>query len=213
MFKAIFWDNDGLLVDTEMLYFQASQEILATAGIELTKDWYTKKQLQQGMSTFDLVREKEISEPEVQELRQKRNKRYEELLLTEVPIIDGVIEVLEKLKGHFQMGVVTSSRKEHFEIIMEKTDLRKYFDFFVTEQDVQNTKPDPEPYLTALKISKQKAEDCLVLEDAMRGVQAAKTAGLTCYAVPNDLTRDQDFSIADRVLGNLNELPSLILGA
>ncbi len=212
MFKAIFWDNDGLLVDTEILYFKASKEALALVGIELKKDWYIQNQLQQGVSTFDLVREKGIPEPEVQELRQKRNKLYEELLLAEATIIDGVVDVLEQLKGNFQMGVVTSSRKEHFEIIMEKTLLRKYFDFFVTEQDVENTKPDPEPYLTALKISKQKSEDCLVLEDAMRGVQAAKAAGITCYAIPNDLTKDHDFSMADKVLRNLKELPNLLLG-
>jgi HAD superfamily hydrolase (TIGR01509 family) len=109
------------------------------------------------------------------------------------------------------MGIVTSSRKEHFDSIMDQTGLRRHFTFFITANDVENVKPHPEPYLKALDHVKLPKEECLVLEDSRRGVQAAKAAGLTCFAIPDALTRSQDFSIADRVLESIREVPSLAL--
>ena len=94
---------------------------------------------------------------------------------------------------------------------MEKTGLRRSFDFVITGDDVKKHKPDPEPYLKATEVSGQKKEHCLVLEDSFRGVQAAKAAGLTCFAVPDELTRVQDFSIADKILKSIRELPCLLI--
>ena len=210
-FKAIFFDNDGLLVDTEGLYFQSIQEVFAPVGIEISREWYIRENLGTGRSSFELAKEKGFSEEEIAKLRRERNERYGELLREKVRPIDGIPEVLAMLHGKFLMGVVTSSRKVHFDIIMEMTGLRHFFSFFITEQDVRNLKPDPEPYLKAVELSGQTKEHCLVLEDSFRGVQAAKAAGLTCYAIPDELTRVQDFSIADKVLKSIRELPRIIL--
>jgi len=208
--KAIFFDNDGLLVNTEPVYLQATQEILANIGVEMPKDWYIKENLGKGHSSFLLAEEKGISEDRILALRRERDERYGELLKDGVQMLDGVPEVLELLQGKFVMGVVTSSRKHHFEIILEKTGLRKYFSFFITADDVKKHKPDPEPYLTALKLTGQLKENCLALEDSYRGVQAAKAAGLTCFAIPDALTSAHDFSIADKVLGSIREVPDLV---
>jgi len=94
---------------------------------------------------------------------------------------------------------------------MEKTGLRRFFSFFITEQDVKNLKPHPEPYLKAVDLSGCSKEQCLVLEDSYRGVQSAKAAGLTCYAIPDVLTKVQDFSVADKVLGGISEVPEIVL--
>lgn len=210
-FKAIFFDNDGLLVNTEPVFFRASKETFAPLGIELTWEWHIRENLGKGTSTFEMLRIHGFSEEEVAKCRLKRNARYSELLQENVPVIDGVYDALEALHGTFAMGVVTSSRREHFDIIMEQTGLRHFFDFFITANDVKKRKPDPEPYLKAVGLAKQAKEDCLVLEDSFRGVQAAKAAGLTCYAIPDALTRMQDFSIADKVLSNIRELPALLM--
>src|SRR3989344_6677602 len=123
-FKAIFFDNDGLLVDTEPLYFRATHEIFAPIGIEIAKEWYIRENLGKGRSSFELAKEKGIPDDQIVRLRQRRNERYGELLKEKVKPIDGVSEVLEKLYGKFLMGVVTSGRRDHFDIIMQKTELR-----------------------------------------------------------------------------------------
>lgn len=208
--KAIFFDNDGLLVDTEPLYFQSVQETFAPLGIEVSREWYIRENLGKGRSTFDLLEGKNLSKEEIKQLREKRNDRYGELLAEHVRPIDGVQETLETLRGGFFMGVVTSSRKSHFEIIMKETRLDSFFSLFITGDDVEHIKPDPEPYLKALKMSGFESEQCLVLEDSSRGVEAAKAAGINCFAIPDELTKSHDFSKADKVLKNMREVPALL---
>ena len=210
-FKAIFFDSDGLLVDTEGLSFDATREVFASAGVEMSKEWYVRENLGKGRRSAELAREHGVSEDQITELMRKRVERYRQVLREGVTPMDGVLEVLEKLHGRLVMGVVTSSTKDSFDIIMEKTGLRQYFSFFLTREDVAQLKPHPEPYLKALERSGEQSDDCLVLEDSYRGVQAAKAAGLTCYAIPDDLTRSQNFSIADKVLHSIREVPDLIV--
>ena len=107
------------------------------------------------------------------------------------------------------MGIVTSSRKDHFELIHRQTGFLKYFDFVVTSEDVKNTKPDPEPYLKALEISGMKKDECIVVEDSERGLRSAIAAGLKCYIIPTSLTLNSDFSRAEKILNNIKEILSL----
>ncbi len=209
-FKAIFFDSDGLLVDTEGLSFETTRRVFASVGVEMTKEWYIRENLGKGRRSAELLQSHGIPEGQILELMHQRGEMYAQFLQKEVMPMDGVREVLETLRGKCILGVVTSSRKEYFDIIMKKTHLRSFFDFVVNREDVQNIKPDPEPYLKALEISKQSPEECLALEDSYRGVQAAKAAGLTCYAISDELTRTQNFSIADRVLHSIREIPAIV---
>jgi HAD superfamily hydrolase (TIGR01509 family) len=208
-FKAIFFDMDGLLVDTESLYLDASREIFAPYGVELPLEWYIHEQLAKGTSTFSLLEQAGVPAPKVNELRLARDTRYVEML-EHIKPIDGVNEVLGKLSGKFTLAIVTSSHREAFDVIMEKTDLRKFFSFVITGDDVKNIKPDPEPYLKAVEISKQEKQYCLALEDSHKGSIAAKAAGISCYAIPDELTRTHDFSHADKVLSSIRELSPLL---
>ena len=210
-FQAIFFDNDGLLVDTESLYLKSSKKILASVGVEISEEWYVCENLGKGKRSFDLAREKGIPEDQVLKLMKDRDDLYEKMLMENTRILEGVTEVLEKLKGKFMMGVVTSSPKNHFDVIMERTNLKRFFDFFITRNDIPEGKPNPELYLKAIQVSGIPKEQCLVLEDSSRGVQAAKAAGLTCYAIPEPWARAQDFRMADRILGSIKELPEILL--
>jgi len=113
------------------------------------------------------------------------------------------------------MGIVSSSRKVHFDEIMRSANIKHYFDFFVVGEDIHESrhKPHPDQYLKALKMTGIRPEEGLAIEDSERGVIAAKAAGLTCFAVPTVLSRGGDFSKADKVLKNIRELIPLILGS
>jgi HAD superfamily hydrolase (TIGR01509 family) len=204
MFKAIFWDNDGTLVDTEMLFYRASRQILAEAGVALERDYYIHKVLKHNLSSFDLL--PPLLPDELEKLRQKRDELYVQYLNEGVKLFDGALDVLRSLHRKVTMGIVTSSKKSHFDIIMEQAGTSHFFDFTITTEDSENDKPNPDPYLLALKRSGLQPAECLVVEDTERGVTAAKAAGLTCYAVPNELSRENDFSKADRVLSSLKEI-------
>ena len=208
--RAIFWDNDGVLVETEHLYFQATQESLASIGIELTRDDYIALFLVAGRGAWHVAEQRGVSPSEIERLRNERNARYSELLAQAPRLAVGVTEVLEALHGRYVMGVVTSSRKDHFDVIHRDTGLLKYFDFVLTASDVTRVKPDPEPYLRAVARSGVPAEACVAIEDSTRGLESARAAGIRCIVVPTALTRQSDFAAADRVLGSIGELLTVL---
>jgi HAD superfamily hydrolase (TIGR01509 family) len=204
--QAIFWDNDGVLVNTEHIYFQATQRILATIGVPLTPDQYLEMFLVQGKGAWHLVEEKGFTAGEIEALRSQRNTLYGQLLAETPLVIDGVDRVLKSLHGRYLMGVVTSSRKDHFDVIHRNTGLLKYFDFVLTGEDYKHVKPDPEPYLKAIEKSGCDPDACLAVEDSLRGLTAAKAAGIKCIVVPTPLTRASNFDTADQVLENIEEI-------
>ncbi|MFT7183873.1 MAG: HAD superfamily hydrolase (TIGR01509 family) [Oceanicoccus sp.] len=205
--KTIFFDNDGTLVDTEKLFFAATKTVLKEIGIDLTREWFITESLKKNLSAWTLV--EGASDAEIQSLRKKRNGIYSELLHSDLELLPGVRETLDHLHGKVQMAVVTMSMREHFELILEKTGIAHYFDFFIVNEDVEKEKPYPDAYLLALETAKQKPENCIVIEDTERGVIAAKAAGLTVYAIPNELSKDNDFSQANGVLNSFSEILNL----
>jgi len=210
-FEAIFWDNDGVLVDTERLYFRATREILAGIDVELTENLYVDLFLKKSAGAWHLARDRGFDEEQVMRLRDERNALYEDYLRSDLEIIEGAQETLVRLHGRYPMGIVTSSRQRHFDIIHQSSGLLQYFDFVLAREDYGKSKPDPEPYLAAVARSGVAPERCVAVEDSLRGLIAAKAAGIACIMVPTDFTRTLDFSAADKVLGSVREVAEYFL--
>jgi HAD superfamily hydrolase (TIGR01509 family) len=207
----ILWDNDGVLVDTEGLYFRACQIALKTVGVELTLVQFKEMSLRRGESTLKLAAEVGFSAEEIACLRSERDRLYAESLATESCVIEGAEEVLQSLHGRVRMGVVTGSRRDHFEMAHAKSGLMKYMDFIITHEDYRNTKPHPESYLTAMARHGLRPNQCIVVEDAERGLVAATAAGLPCLIVLSEWTKDGDFRGACRVLESIREVPGEVM--
>jgi len=210
MAKAIFWDNDGVLVDTEQIYYEATRDVLASVEIELSPADYKDLFLWQGRGAWHLAEERGMPKAEVERLRDQRNELYARRLREAPLLIEGVPPVLGALRGRYTMGVVTSSRLDHFEVIHERTGLLPYFDFILTASDVTRVKPDPELYLKAVDRTGCRPEDCLAIEDSERGLRAARAAGVPCVVIPTVLTRGTAFEGAERVLAHVGELIDLL---
>jgi HAD superfamily hydrolase (TIGR01509 family) len=206
MVKAVIWDNDGVLVDTEELYFKATREVLSEVGIDLTADLFVEISLKQGRSTFDLAVAQGVRSEVIDRLRADRNRLYSTLLRKGVRVLDGVEDTLRRLRGKVLMGVVTSSRREHFEIIHSGTGLLYYFDLVLTREDYGKSKPNPDPFLTAVIRYGLQPEHCIIVEDSKRGLAAAMAAGIRCIVVPNALTQGSNFSGAYRVVKSVSEV-------
>ena len=204
MHKAILWDNDGVLVETEKWYYEATKRVMKEEGYNLTLDIYRKTFLKNNTGAWHLL--KDSNKEYIKILRKKRNSIYSSFLKTQDIYIQGVSKILAKLKNKYKMGIVTSSRKEHFDIIHKKSNILKYFDFVITSEDFSNSKPNPEPYLIGIKSTGYQSSSCFAIEDSERGVISAKKADLFCFALPNDMTAAGDFSKADVILDNLNDI-------
>ena len=204
MHKAILWDNDGVLVDTERWYYEATKRVMKEEGYSLTLDVYRKTFLKSNSGAWHLL--KDCNKEYIRKLRKRRNLIYSSLLQTKDIYIQGLSEILSKLNNKYKMGIVTSSRREHFDIIHKRSNILKYFDFVITSNDFSYSKPSPEPYLIGINSTGYKASSCLAIEDSERGVISAKKADLFCFALPNDMTAAGDFSKADVILDNLNDI-------
>jgi HAD superfamily hydrolase (TIGR01509 family) len=210
MFKAILWDNDGVLVETEHVYFQATQHVLAGVGIHLAEADYIELFLVQGRGAWHLAAARGATPDDIVRLRDERNALYGEWLERAPRLMPGIIDALDALHGKYVMGVVTSSRKDHFDVIHRTTGLLKYFDFVLTADDFTRVKPDPEPYLRAIERSLVPPEACVAIEDSRRGLESARAAGIRCIVVPGAMTRGSTFTGAHKVLRSVSEIPSAL---
>ena len=210
-YAVILWDNDGVLVDTERWYFQATREVFAGAGIDLTVELYFEYFLLRSRGTSTFASTHGLSEADITAMQGARNERYLQMLEEECITMDGVRETLAILRPHFAMGIVTSSRWQHFETIHRRTGLLEFFDFAITHEDYLRSKPAPDPYLAAVARSGLPAGKCLAIEDAPRGLIAAHAALLDCWVIPTEFTRRSPFSGATRVLDHITEVSALLL--
>jgi HAD superfamily hydrolase (TIGR01509 family) len=209
-YQFILWDNDGVLVDTEQWYFAATREALAELGVDLPMDIYQQIMIQ-GRSSWELALQAGVHPDRVQHAQERRDALYQAHLRTENLRIEGVLEVLAELAQHYQMAIVTTCKRRDFELIHRNRDLLQFMQFVLVREDYVESKPHPEPYLTALHKFSATPQQALVIEDSERGLRAARAAGIDCAVVDYHFTRSHDFSAAQYRLHKLAQLPQLLV--
>ena len=208
--KAIFWDNDGVLVDTERWFFEANRQIFAQHGFDLTTGDFIRYFLKGNTGAWHWLAEQGVSEARQAQIRKARDVIYSKMITDNDIAIAGVGQALARLQRNFRMAVVTSCRKEHFDMQHQRTGFLPHFDFVICGEDCTLTKPSPEPYLRALERTGLAPDECLVIEDSVRGLRAANAAGIECWVIPTELTRGEDFEGAARVLDGIDRVPELL---
>lgn len=204
----ILFDHDGVLVDTEPLYFRATREALAELGVELPLSRYLAL-MADGISAWELAREAPVAD--IARCRRRRNLLYRSLLESEPIAIDGAEEVLGRLRSRYALAIVTTALPEDFALIHHGRRIVPLVDFVLTRSAYRRSKPHPDPYLTALARFGIGPERALAVEDSERGLKAAVAAGIDCAVVHNDFTEGQDFSLARYRVGDLRELAARVL--
>ncbi len=205
----VLFDHDGVLVDTEPLYFAATQQHLARLGVELEHEQFLALQVR-GCNAWELVAP--ALKRYVDQARSARNATYQRLLRSRRIEIDGVLDTLEALAGVVKMCIVTTSRREDFELIHRHRGIVPFMEFVLCREDYELSKPDPEPYLTALRRFGVTPGEALVVEDSARGLAAASAAGLDCAVVHSAFTAGQDFTGARYQIENLAALEEILGG-
>ncbi|MEA3384518.1 MAG: HAD-IA family hydrolase [Campylobacterota bacterium] len=206
MKKYILFDNDGVLVETETWYYEASKKTLKEFfNLNLQFDDYMKI-MARGGTAWEKAQAIGISEDKISKARNQRNIYYQEYLKNENITIPDVHDVLNELQKKYKMAIVTTSRRVDFEIIHNSRGISDFMEFVLCEEDYENAKPHPEPYLKGLDIFKANKNEAVVVEDSQRGLTAAFKAGIECITVKNEFTKTQDFSNATHKIESLSEL-------
>ena len=207
----LLFDHDGVLVDTEPLYYEATRQCIAHLGVKLDLDHYLALMVD-GASPWELARPLGATNGDIDHWRGQRNVLYQELLVSEPIEIEGAEEVLAKLRAHFRIAIVTTAKPEDFALIHRHRNIVPHTDFVLTREAYQRSKPHPDPYLAALARYGIGPSTALAVEDSQRGLRAAVAAGVDCAAIHHPFTATQDFSLATYRIGSLSELAEQLLG-
>jgi len=209
--EAVIWDLDGVLIDSESYHIEAEIETLKEFGIELSlpvaKEYFGIK-LEDYFS--DIVKRFRKNIPIHRMIARHcgtLNRYYRKIF----PVTPAALEVLDALQRRYRMAIATSREKELADIALKRFSLFQFFETIVYGEDVRNGKPDPEPFLTACERLDTKPQQCVVIEDSISGVTAAKTAGMLSIVRKARHNADLDFSKADYTITDLKEIPPLLL--
>lgn len=213
-FKALLFDLDGTLIDSEFFHYECWNEILEKYKVSLTyQDWLaTYAGVPLPANAKNLLEKYNINAPLEDVIVRRENLTLERLKTKDVNLMPHVTEFLDFVdnKG-VTMALVTSSPRKDVEAVFERNGLGKYFSLIITRTEVTKSKPDPESYnicCEKLNISK---EQCLVFEDTINGVKSAVAAGITCFAIQNNVNDHEKLSIADQLFLNFSEVKDYIL--
>ncbi|WP_419770063.1 MAG: HAD family hydrolase [Candidatus Marinarcus sp.] len=210
MKKYILFDNDGVLVETEIWYFRANEKILKEElNITLELPLYLEI-MTRGGSAWEIAQAQGIKNSIIEKCRHKRDALYQHYLKTENITIDYVQEILNYLSQTYKMGIVTTSRRVDFDLIHHNRGIVDFMDFTLCVEEYAKAKPHPDPYLAGLKKFNAKADEAIVVEDSQRGLDSAFAAKIDCVIVKNEFTKNNDFSKAKYFIDSLNELKQLL---
>ena len=205
MIHAVIFDLDGLLADTECLHCRAYQMALLEHGVQL-RDWdYAEHWVRYGKGIADWIAMRGL-ELDPHALRLRKAQHYLDLLRSSLRPMEGALDLLELLHGRTKLALASSSYRDAIDGVLAGLGIRHFFKVIVSGLDVAHVKPAPDIFLKAARDLGVEPERCVVLEDAEKGVIAARLAGMRCIAVPNDYTRHHDFSQATTICSSLKEI-------
>lgn len=216
MFRAVIFDFDGVITDSEILHLRAFNKSLEPFGIALTQEDYYQDYL--GFSDFDCYKTLvdqgmlDIDQRQIGEIIRQKSAMFEELTKTEGRTIEGVHEFLELLEqNNIPMAICSGSLMAEIELMLEGANLRHFFKAIVSADQVKKGKPHPEGFLLALEKLNDKctpplyADQCVVIEDSRWGLEAGSAAGMHTVAVTNSYDAGQ-LTMAEKVVGRLTDL-------
>lgn len=228
MLKAIIFDCDGVIVNSEPLHLKTFQKVLAGEGIALTKAEYDQSYLAMDdkgcfeavLSAYNLPTDKAT----LKRLIHQKMALYKTLSEQELNIYPGVSDLVAKLQGKYRLAIASGAFRGEIKFALDCAGIRLAFPVIVSAQDVKQGKPNPEAFLKALaKLNELyysstaptravispghvAPHECVVIEDSVHGIMAAVSAGMKSVAVTNSYSRETLLPFADYIVDSLNEL-------
>ena len=215
MIKAVIFDFDGVIADSEPLHLRAFQKTVETLGLELSATDYYSRYLACDDKTFFRMflddNGQQSAERQIEQLVREKGVRFEETIRNDIGIFPGVEEFLKAIRGRFHIAIGSGALREEIDLILELKGLSEFFDFIIGAEDTEKPKPSPEVYLKCLERFKRDydriiaAEQCVVFEDSPHGILAAKRAGMKCVGITNSCG-GEELELADRVTESFFEI-------
>ncbi|MFA6973113.1 MAG: HAD family phosphatase [Parcubacteria group bacterium] len=212
--KAIIFDMDGVIVDSEPIHERAEMQVCREFGMEVSKEEWNGFRGKKLEDIFSYASKKygTGNEP-IEKMIERKIEVYLSNALKDMQLLEGVSEFLEKLKNdsHYHYALTTSGRRIQQDRILSKFGLEKFFEIMVTADDVSNGKPHPEPYLATVEKLGEDPENCLVIEDSDNGIISAKAAGCLACGITNTFSQSNlESAGADMIVPDFYKLAEVL---
>lgn len=210
MVRAVLFDFDGVLADSERLHYEALAHVLREMGLGLS--WEEFKRGCIGVPDWDAVqwalkRNGVDDEELVAEVLKRKTQIYDAWLTERLKVADGMADVVKVLAQNFPLAIASGSFRHQIEAVLSREGVLELFAVIVSCEDYERGKPDPTPFLMAMERLNEivspplKPHECLVVEDSPAGIKAARNAGMLCVAVrsyyDDEALKDADFILND----------------
>ncbi len=218
-FKALVFDFDGIITDTEPVHMEAWQDVLEPLGVFVEDDEFHKDYI--GLNDRDFLEavshahKHYFSDIEKADLIERKAAATVSMLEKEIPLLPGVADFIGQVRSKYPLAICSGANRGEIEFILKHLKWHGYFDPIIASDSVKKGKPDPEGYIRAYEAIVEKsgapilAHEVIAIEDSPRGIAAAKAAGLRCLAVSNSFDRkilkDADWIVDSLADANLTE--------
>lgn len=209
--RAVIFDMDGVIVNSEPLHERAWEEVFRKMGFGDSHgihfpDYYGKTDLALGIDFHARHRPGQS----IEETLAWKQDRLIELLRAEEPIFEGLPDLLEKLAGRYPLAIASGSAHPVIDEVLALKQLRRFFSALVSSTEVPRGKPAPDVFLRAAELLGVPPESCVVVEDAATGVEGALAAGMQVIAIANTLPPER-LARATRIVRTYEEIERLLL--
>ena len=212
---AVIWDMDGVLADTATHHLLAWQETFAKRGINFTEADFKRGFGIRNDAIIKNTLGEQTTEAEIETIAREKEATFRRIIGKDVKPLPGALELLQALYDQgIRMAIASSTTIENIRLIIGSLGIKKYFKAVVTGHDVTEGKPSPQVFLLAAKRLGAEPKNCIVFEDAVAGVKAAKSAGMYCVAVanthPRESLREADLVVETLEMVTVKDLEKLL---
>lgn len=205
MVKAVIFDMDGVIIDSNPVHFKAWINVIKPFGINLVLDDFKDLIGKHSTVVAKHIKEKYGLSPSVLDLVKMKKAKYIELLPIEVELRSNSVDFIDAVRQKYSTAVATSEDAKTTKLVMNKFELNDRFDTIFTSDDINKPKPYPEIYLKTAKALGVEPNECIVVEDTVPGVESAKRAGMKCIAITGSYNKDKLYE-ADLIIDAFSEI-------
>ncbi len=214
--RAVVFDFDGVLADSEPLHLRSYQEVLTPIGITLTRGEYYRNYLgYDDEGVFTKIAEAHrirMDARQVAALIEEKTRVFDDMMAAGEMLYPAARACVERMAAHFPLGIASGALRHEIEAILRAGNLERHFRFIVASGETPEGKPAPDPYRRSAELHGLPPSRCLAIEDSRWGIESAKSAGLWCIGITSTYPREE-LTMADKVIDSLDELtPELIRG-
>jgi HAD superfamily hydrolase (TIGR01509 family) len=207
MIKAVVFDMDGIIIDSEPLQMIAINQVMAQWNIHLTDKEFQKMIGRKLADDFAEMQQQYNIPVDYPTFAKQKREAYHSILEKNLVEMPGLSPLLDRLlTAKYRLAVASSSSRRDVNMVLNGINIADKFEVIASGDEVEEGKPNPALFLLAAKRLNLPVSDCVAIEDSNPGLRAAKDAGMKCIIVPHQHTQEQDFSRADVIVNSLDDI-------